>query len=83
MRQYERHLKRNIKKYDLETRAGKLNNIVKQRQLNEKEEKEMNIIDKEITELMIKAENNINRHQHNELWSPTLHDAIQKYQYGK
>ena len=43
----------------------------------------MNIIDKEITELMIKEESNINRHQHNELWSPTLHDAIQKYQYGK
>ena len=46
------------------------------RKLTSQEEKYLNQLDKQITNIMIIAKNNIKGHHNTYPWSPELHDAV-------
>ena len=46
------------------------------RKLTSQEERELNQLDKQITQIMLKAERNIKGHNTNYPWSPELHDSV-------
>ena len=61
------------KKFQYKKRIEKLYNIVKLNKLNNKDEKELNKIDADITTSMLNVEKSIQTGHHNHLWSPALH----------
>ena len=69
IRHYKKILKKQIEKGNIEQRAKEIHIIATIRTLTPTEEKELNTIDDEITEILLKAEKNIKGEQHNLPWS--------------
>ena len=57
--------------------------IARAKQLISQEEKELNQLDKKITQIMLKTERNIKDHNDTCPWSPELHDTVKSISIWK
>ena len=76
IRHYKKQLQKQIERSNLEQRAKDIYAIATKRKLTSIEEKELNNIDEEITEILARVGKSIKGEQHNLPWYPRLHDAI-------
>ena len=83
IRTYEKSIKKKIEQNQYEKEVTRLMQIAGERQLTSQEEKELNQLDKQITQIMINSQRNVKGNNNTYPWSPKLHNAVKSVSIWK